>query len=111
MLDNVQDMLQPDLGRKYCDYFFYLMVIYLIIGTLSVADFLLSGVQSIKNFSGFLKSNLPNKLLQLAAIAVHFFVLRLLYSMCYNSLPATEGFTEGNEDKEEEQEDNVNNTF
>ena len=95
MLGNVQDILQPDLGRKYCDYFYYLMVIYLIIGTLSVADFALSGLQNIKNFSGFLKSNLPNKLLQLAAIAVHFFVLRLLYSMCSNSLPANEGFTEG----------------
>lgn len=101
MLGNVQDILQPDLGRKYCDYFYYLMVIYLIIGTLSVADFALSGIQNIKNFSGFLKSNLPNKLLQLAAIAVHFFVLRLLYSMCSNSLPASEGFTEGNDEEEE----------
>ncbi len=101
MLGNVQDILQPDLGRKYCDYFFYLMVIYLIIGTLSVADFALSGLHHIKNFSGFLKSNLPHKLLQLAAIAVHFFVLRLLYSMCSNSLPASEGFTEGNDEEEE----------
>ena len=101
MLGNVQDILKPDLGRTYCDYFFYLMVIYLIIGTLSVADFAISGLHHIKNFSGFLKSNLPHKLLQLAAIAVHFFVLRLLYSMCSNSLPGSEGFTEGNEEEEE----------
>ena len=98
-MDNVQDMLQPDLGRSYCDYFYYLMVIYLIIGTLTLADLALSGVQNIKNLGGFIKSNLPSKLLQLAAIAVHFFVLRLLYSMCANSLPAdAEGFSGGEDD-------------
>ena len=88
-MNSVNAVLQPDFHRGYCDYFFYLMVIYLIIGTLTVADFALSGVANIKNFSGFMKNHMGSKVLQLLSIAVHFFVIRLLYSMCANSLPAS----------------------
>ena len=108
-MDSVNAVLQPDFHRGYCDYFFYLMVIYLIIGTLTIADFALSGVSNIKNFSGFIKNNMGSKVLQLLSIGVHFFVIRLLYSMCARSLPAQEGmgnkkrdgFREGNEDDDE----------
>lgn len=91
-MDSVNAVLQPDFHRGYCDYFFYLMVIYLIIGTLTVADFALSGVSNIKNFSGFMRNHMGSKVLQLLAIGVHFFVIRLLYSMCARSLPVKEGY-------------------
>ena len=94
-MNSVNAVLQPDFHRGYCDYFFYLMVIYLIIGTLTVADFALSGVANIKNFSGFMKNHMGSKVLQLLSIAVHFFVIRLLYSMCARSLPVKEGMCNG----------------
>lgn len=94
-MNSVNAVLQPDFHRGYCDYFFYLMVIYLIIGTLTVADFALSGVANIKNFSGFMKNHMGSKVLQLLSIAVHFFVIRLLYSMCARSLPVKEGYCDG----------------
>ena len=94
-MDNVNTIFQHDFHRGYCDYFYYLMVIYLIIGTLSVADFFLSGVKNITNFSTFIKNNMGSKLIQLLTIFAHFFVIRLLYSMCARSLPAMEGFREG----------------
>lgn len=112
-MNSVNAVLQPDFHRGYCDYFFYLMVIYLIIGTLTVADFILSGAANMKNFSSFIKNNMGTKVLQLLSIGVHFFVIRLLYSMCARSLPVKEGmcgddkkhkdgFREGNDDKENE---------
>ena len=72
-MDTVNAVLQPDFHSGYCDYFFYLMVIYLIIGTLTVADFALSGVANIKNFSGFMRNHMGSKVLQLVTIGVHFF--------------------------------------
>ena len=102
-MDSVNAVLQPDFHRGYCDYFFYLMVIYLIIGTLTVADFALSGVANIKNFSGFMKNHMGSKVLQLLTIGVHFFVIRLLYSMCARSLPVKEGFKEGTKSKTDEE--------
>ena len=116
-MNSVNAVLQPDFHRGYCDYFFYLMVIYLIIGTLTVADFALSGVANIKNFSGFMKNHMGSKVLQLLSIAVHFFVIRLLYSMCARSLPVKEGmcsehkrkdgFREGNDDEKDKTSDDV----
>jgi len=79
------------------------MVIYLIIGTLTVADFALSGVANIKNFSGFMRNHMGSKVLQLLTIGVHFFVIRLLYSMCARSLPVKEGFREGTKSKTDEE--------
>ena len=116
-MNSVNAVLQPDFHRGYCDYFFYLMVIYLIIGTLTVADFALSGVANIKNFSGFMKNHMGSKVLQLLSIAVHFFVIRLLYSMCARSLPVKEGycgddrkhkdgFREGNTEEEDDKTSN-----
>ena len=102
-MDSVNAVLQPDFHRGYCDYFFYLMVIYLIIGTLTVADFALSGDANIKNFSGFMKNHMGSKVLQLLTIGVHFFVIRLLYSMCARSLPVKEGFKEGTKSKTDEE--------
>ena len=87
MMDDVHAVLQPDLHRGYCDYFYFLMVIYLIIGILVIADFLLSGIQNIKNFSSFMMNHMGSKIIQLLSIIVQFFVVRLLYSMCYRSLP------------------------
>ena len=113
-MNSVNAVLQPDFHRGYCDYFYYLMVIYLIIAVLTVADFLLSGIQNIKNFRSFMMNHMGSKLIQLLAIAVHFFVIRLLYSMCSRSLPAREGFkkrgkcenmVEGNEDEDETMND------
>jgi hypothetical protein len=100
MLDNVRGMLQPDFSKSYCDYFYYLMVIYMIIGTLTVADIIMSGLSNVKNLKGFLKSTLPSKAIQLISICVHFFVLRLLYSMCANSLPASKEGMYGGEEGE-----------
>ena len=98
-MNSVNAVLQPDFHRGYCDYFFYLMVIYLIIGTLTVADFALSGVANIKNFRGVMKNHMGSKVLQLLSIAVHFFVIRLLYSMCARSLPVKEGMSCGDDKK------------
>ena len=101
-MDNVNSVLQPDFHNGYCDYFYYLMVIYLIIGTLSVADFFLSGIKNITNFSTFMKNHMGSKVIQLLTLFAHFFVIRLLYSMCARSLPAREGFREGTKSKDEE---------
>ena len=101
-MDNVDSLLQPDFHSGYCDYFYYLMVIYLIIGTLSVADFFLSGIKNITNFSSFMKNHMGSKVIQLLTLFTHFFVIRLLYSMCARSLPARDGFREGTTSKDNE---------
>jgi hypothetical protein len=91
MINDVHAFLQPDLHRGYCDYFYFLMVIYLIIGILIIADFLLSGIQNIKTFSSFMMNHMGSKIIHLLSIILQFFVVRLLYSMCYRSLHVQEG--------------------
>ena len=89
-MNSIHAVLQPNLHREYCDYFYYLMVINVIVGTLVVADFFLSSIKNlknIKNFSSFMMNHMGSKIIQLLSIMVHFFIIRLLYSMCYRSLP------------------------
>lgn len=104
-MSSVESMFKPDLDRKYCDYFYYLMIFYFVIGVFVVGDIVLSAMSSNKNLRQFIRTQLLSKVIQLVAIGIHFFVLRLLYSMCYNSLPSREGYRGG------EDTDDVNEMY
>tara|TARA_Y100000816_G_scaffold286143_1_gene266799 strand:- start:1383 stop:1793 length:411 start_codon:yes stop_codon:yes gene_type:complete len=79
------------------------MVFYFVIGVFVVGDIVLSAMSSGKNLRQFIRTQLLSKVIQLVAIGIHFFVLRLLYSMCYNSLPSREGY-KGGEDVDDTNE-------
>jgi hypothetical protein len=84
----VQSLLQPNFGKGYCDYFYFIMVIYLLIAVLTITSFVVGGLTHVKGFSHFSRHNLLSASTHLLTVAVQFFVVRLLYSMCANSLPA-----------------------
>lgn len=109
-MDRVNYALEPNFDRSYCDYFYYIMAIYLVLGAICVADIVISGASNIKNLGDFMKANIGSKLRELLTIAVHFFVVKLLYSMCSNSLPAGnhfEGMVGGEEGGDPEIDDNL----
>ena len=100
------DMLAPTFVREYCNYFYFIMVIYVILGAVALGDLGYCMMTAGKGLKQFFKRDFVGKIVHIVAIAVHFFVLKLLYSMCYNSLPEKyEGFTEGNEEEDESDEE------
>ena len=98
MRSDLESMLKPDFTRKYCDYFYFIMVFYVIIGFLALGDTILGAVTA-KSMNEYMKKHLLGKILMLLGVAVQYFVIRLLYSMCHNSLPADgfEQFTGGDD--------------
>lgn len=102
MSSDLESMLKPNFTRKYCDYFYFIMVFYVIIGLLAIVDTVLGAIVA-KSMKEYMKKHLLGKILMLLGVAVQYFVIRLLYSMCYNSLPAEsfEQFTGGDDTEPE----------
>ena len=98
MRSDLESMLKPNFTRKYCDYFYFIMVFYVIIGLLAIVDTVLGAIAA-KSMKEYMKKHLLGKILMLLGVAVQYFVIRLLYSMCHNSLPADsfEQFTGGDD--------------
>jgi len=101
MSPDLESMLKPNFSRKYCDYFYFIMVFYVIIGLLAIVDTVLGAIAA-KSMKEYMKKHLLGKILMLLGVAVQYFVIRLLYSMCHNSLPAEsfEQFTGGDDEPE-----------
>lgn len=75
----IQDLFEP-LSAKYCDYFYYLSVIFFLVTCMAVLSVLLSLVQG-KN-----KMKLSEMVVVVSQPLLLYFINRLYYSMCVGSL-------------------------
>lgn len=81
--DDLGKYFSPFMSKKYCLYFYILSVITGILLALTVLTGMISFIKNYKKINNVL---LLNWLLLVANFFVAYFVNRLLYSMCYNSL-------------------------
>jgi len=75
----IQDLFEP-LSAKYCDYFYYLTVIFFIITCMTVLSLLVNVVQG-KN-----KMKLSKMAIVVSQPLILYFINRLNYSMCVGAL-------------------------
>ena len=90
----VEELFQPNLGAYYCNYFYWLLVIYFILAVLQMGELGYAIADNSKNLGKFLKDGMTHRLLALFAISVQFLVIRIFYSMCSRSLSGREGMTQ-----------------
>lgn len=75
----IQDLFEP-LSAKYCDYFYYLSVIFFLITCMTVLSMLVNVVQG-KN-----KMKLTKMAIVVSQPLILYFINRLNYSMCVGAL-------------------------
>ena len=75
----IQDLFEP-LSVKYCDYFYYLSVIFFLITCMTVLSLLMNVVQG-KN-----KMKLSKMAIVVSQPLILYFINRLNYSMCVGAL-------------------------
>ena len=75
----IQDLFEP-LSVKYCNYFYYLSVIFFVVMCMAVLSVLLSLVQG-KN-----KMKLSEMVMVVSQPLLLYFINRLYYSLCVGSL-------------------------
>ena len=75
----IQDLFEP-LSAKYCDYFYYLSVIFFLITCMTVLSLLVNVVQG-KN-----KMKLTKMAIVVSQPLILYFINRLNYSMCVGAL-------------------------
>lgn len=75
----IQDLFEP-LSAKYCDYFYYLSVIFFLITCMTVLSLLMNVVQG-KN-----KMKLSKMAIVVSQPLILYFINRLNYSMCVGAL-------------------------
>ncbi len=75
----IQDLFEP-LSAKYCDYFYYLSVIFFVLTCVAGLSILASLVQG-KN-----KMKFSEMLITISQPLLLYFINRLYYSMCVGSL-------------------------
>tara|TARA_Y100000992_G_C21238735_1_gene479560 strand:- start:798 stop:1031 length:234 start_codon:yes stop_codon:yes gene_type:complete len=74
----LDSVLAPFTGKVYCNYFYVLMIISLLLLTGTVASLVFAAFNKFKGFSVLLLVLINNFLV--------YFNLRLVYSMCINSM-------------------------
>jgi len=75
----IQDLFEP-LSAKYCDYFYYLSVIFFVLTSVAALSILSSLIQG-KN-----KMKFSEMLITISQPLLLYFINRLYYSMCVGSL-------------------------
>jgi hypothetical protein len=75
---NIADLFSP-LDRKYCDYFYFLSVLFFVM-------FVIMVVKVLSEFLGKGKPKLADCLVLLTQPLLLYFINRLNYSMCVGSL-------------------------
>ncbi len=83
MIDNLADYFSPFVSKKYCLYFYILSV---IAGTMFLLTIIVGSISFVKNYKKINVVLTLNWALLMANLFVVYFVNRLLYSMCNNSL-------------------------
>ena len=75
----IQDLFEP-LSAKYCDYFYYLSVIFFLITCMTVLSLIVNVIQG-KN-----KMKLSKMAIVVSQPLILYFINRLNYSMCVGAL-------------------------
>lgn len=75
---NVQDLFSP-LSQQYCDYFYFLSIIFFVF-------FVLAAGQVVMNFFDKKSMKLTDALIIVTQPLLLYFINRLYYSMCVGSL-------------------------
>lgn len=83
IFDNLGEYFSPFMSKKYCLYFYILSI---FTGVIFVLTVLTGAISLIKNYKKLNNVLLLNWVVLMANLFLAYFVNRLLYSMCYNSL-------------------------
>lgn len=83
IFEDLGKYFSPFMSKKYCLYFYILSI---ITGIIFIFTLITGAVSFIKNYKKLNNVLMLNWLILMANLFVAYFVNRLLYSMCYNSL-------------------------
>lgn len=86
MSGSIENMFEPNLGLYYCDYFYWLMVIYFVLAVIQVGDLGLSIATHTKNMKDFVSNHMIHRVLHIISLAVQFIIVRLFYTICVKSM-------------------------
>lgn len=86
MSGSIENMFEPNLGVYYCDYFYWLMVIYFVLAVIQVADLGLNLATHTKKMKDFVSSDVIHRVLHIISLGVQFIIVRLFYTICFKSM-------------------------
>jgi hypothetical protein len=85
-MGTIEEMFEPNLGVYYCNYFYWLLVIYFVLAIIQLGDLGMSMVSHSKNLNKFMREDMMHRLTQFVSIIAQFIIVRIFYSMCAKSM-------------------------
>ena len=86
MPGSIENMFEPNLSLYYCDYFYWLMVIYFVLAVIQVGDLGLNLATHTKKMKDFVSNDVIHRVLHIISLAVQFIIVRLFYTICVKSM-------------------------
>ena len=85
-MGSLDEMFKPTLGAYYCNYFYWLLVIYFVLGAIQLGDLAFTMASNVKNLDKFMRTDMIHRMTHLVSIVVQFVIVRIFYTMCVNSM-------------------------
>ena len=85
-MGSLDEMLKPTLGVYYCNYFYWLLVIYFVLGAIQLGDLALAMASNARNLGKFMRTDMIHRMTHLVSIVAQFVIVRIFYTMCVNSM-------------------------
>ena len=85
-LENIEEIFEPTLGPQYCDYFYWLLVIYFVLAAVQLGDLGYALASNAKNLGNFMRTDMVHRLTHLVTILAQFVIVRIFYTICVKSM-------------------------
>ena len=85
-LDKVESIFTPTLSVQYCNYFYWLLIIYFILAAIQVVDFSYALITNVHNLGKFMRTNMIHRLTHLIMIVTQFVITRIAYTVCVKAM-------------------------
>lgn len=85
-MGSLDEMFKPTLGVYYCNYFYWLLVIYFVLGAIQLGDLAFAMASNARNLGKFMRTDMIHRMTHLVSIVAQFVIVRIFYTMCVNSM-------------------------
>ena len=87
-MESIEEMFEPTLGVYYCNYFYWLLVIYFVLSVIQVGDLGMAMAAHPKSLKDFMSTHLVHRLTHIVSLVAQFVIVRIFYSVCVRSMTA-----------------------
>jgi len=87
-MNSIEEMFEPTLGVYYCNYFYWLLVIYFVLAVIQIGDLGMAMAAHPKSLKDFMKTDMVHRLTHIVSLVAQFVIVRIFYSVCVKSMTA-----------------------